>query len=326
MRIEESVFRTTQIMRGTEAVDLCFVVSTSNSMSDSQVWLQMAVPVLDAHLRTLGIGTGEQSNRYCLAMFGGSSSSRFIQVSGETFFPYNQFYHARRQLSRTSGTGAVADGYEAIDFTVNNAPFREHPNVVKIIVLVTDSDRARPPVRSDLTRDSILEALHSRHIVMDTVVSISLQVVDPREGVVLGYHGYREASILRPNGSYEMSHNQSVQFTHSEGETIADYVSLSLALGSSSWPLGLLNNEDYHTILSFASAFANVHGLFPALPVEVCERCVCGRDSRLSCDMPENQTECRCLIDRSATQVGVAYYWYIWSYLQLLCFSLCVVY
>lgn len=307
MRIGESIFRTTEIMRGTEAVDLCFVVSTSNSMSDSQVWLQIAVPVLDAHLRTLGIGTGEWLNRYCLVMFGGSTSSRFIQVGEETFFPYDQFFHARRLLSRTSGTGAVADGYEAIDFTLNNAPFREHPNVAKMIVLVTDSDRPRPPIRSDLSRDSILEALNSRHIVMDTIVSISLQIVDLREGVVLGYHGYREASILRPNGSYEMSHNQSIQFTHAEGETISDYVSLSLALQSSSWPLGLLDNQDYLTILSFASAFANVHNLLPALPVEVCERCECGEDLRMSCDYPDNQTECQCLIEGSYSEVGVAY-------------------
>ena len=302
LRIGESLFHSSQIMRGTEAVDLCLVISTVSSMSNSQLWLQIAVPVLDGHLLTLGIGNGDLRNRYCLVTFGGNSATKFIRVNGETFFSYNQFFLARRQLSRSSGT--TCDGYEAINFTISNAPFREHPNVAKVIVLVTDSDRTRPSTRSDLTRDVMLQTLYTRHIALDTVVSISLQLSEQRESTVLGFHGYRKASILRPDGGYEMSQNQSVRFTYAMGQTISDYVALSLALESSSWPLGLLDNEDYNTILSFANAFANAHGLFPALPVEVCEECRCGVEATLSCEQPVDQELCRCLINQTHSQVG----------------------
>ena len=291
-------------MHGMEAVDVCLVVSASTSMSDSQLWLQIAVPVLDGHLLTLGIGNGERKNRYCLVMFGGTSPTRFIRVGQDNliFFSFNQFFQARRQL-RTTETSA--DGYEAIEFTINNAPFREHPNVAKIIILVTDSERARPPVRNNFTRDSMLQLLHSHHIVMDTVVSITLQLAGLRDGTVLGFHGYRKASILRPDGGYELSDNETVLFTEAAGETINDYVALSLALQSSSWPLGLLNNEDYSTLLSFANAFTNVHNLFPVLPLNVCERCQCGQGSALSCKQPQNQEQCRCLINGTPSEVGL---------------------
>lgn len=290
-------------MRGTEAVDLCLIVSTTSSMSN-QLWLQIAVPVLDAHLLTLGIGTGEEiKNRYCLVIFGGNSQTRFIQVNGEIFFPFHIFYQARRQLEQNGGT--VSDGYEAINFTVNNAPFREHPNVVKFIVLVTDSDRTPSPLHSDISRTSILQLLYTKHFVMDTVVSISLQLADTtNEGTVLGFHGYQEASILRPDGGYEMSHNQTIHFTQAAGETIQDYVALSLALNSSSWPLSLVGTGNYSTILSFANAFTNVHGLFPTLPVEVCEQCECMEAGRISCGQPVDQEQCHCLITGTSEEVG----------------------
>jgi hypothetical protein len=305
LEIGESVFRNTQIMYGMEAVDLCLVVSSSSSMSDSQLWLQIAVPVLDGHLRTLGIGTNpEVDNRYCLVTFGGSGTTRFIRVDNKTFFSYDRFFLARRQLAGTSGT-AAADGYEAIDFTVNNAPFRDDPNVKKVILLVTDSERTRPPLRQDLTRDSILQTLYSHHITMDTIVSISLQLAELKEGTVLGFHGYDEASILRPDGQYEMSHNHSILFTGAAGETIFDYVTLSLALQSSSWPLGLLDNQNYSTIVSFANAFAGVHHLLPALPLDVCEKCRCGDDLELACEQPEDQVQCRCLISGTPSECGV---------------------
>lgn len=305
LRIGESVFRNTEILHGMEAVDLCLVVLDSGSMASSQVWLQIAVPVLNEHLLTLGIGTGEQKNRYCLVMFGGSFTTRFIRVNEQIFFPYHQFFHARRQLSKTGNSSS--DGYEAVEFTVNNAPFRNNPNVAKAIILVTNTERTQSPHRMNLTRDSLLQLLYLNNIMMDTVVSISLQLAGQGDRTVLGFHGYREASILRPDGRYEMSQNQSVLFTEAAGETINDYVALSIALKSSSWPLGLLDNGDYLTLLSFANAFTNVHNLFPALPVEVCEQCRCQQDLVLSCEQPKNQEMCTCRINRTSSEVGQVY-------------------
>ena len=224
LRIGQSLFRTTQIVRGMESVDLCLLVSTTNSMSDSQIWLQVAVPVLNGHLLTLGIGTGERRNRYCLVTFGGNSVTRFIRVNGEIFFPYNQFFQARRQLRGTSGDSS--DGYEAIDFTITTLHL-ESTQRGKGRRLVTDSDRMSPPARSNLTRETVYQALFSRHFLLDTVVAISLQLAEQSDRTVLGFHGYSKASILRPDGGYEMSQNQSV---HSRSQPGRQFLITSLSL------------------------------------------------------------------------------------------------
>ena len=303
--VGQSQYRTTEIMNGTEAVDVCLVISAASSMSNSHRWLQIMVPVLDGQLLTLGIGTGEQKNRYCLVMFGGHGSyvaARFLRVNGQIFFPFQNFAYARRQLKRT---GSVADGYEAIKFTVLNAPFRESLSVAKIVLLVTDKERSVLPSQTNLTREAVLHLLYSNSVVMDTIVSIRLEM----EGMssahdILGIHGYNQASLVLPQGGFEISSNRTVLFTQAAGQTINDYVALSLALRSSSWSLGLLDNEDYNTLLSFANAFTTVHNILPAAPIEVCEKCRCGVGPELVCEQPVDQDQCRCLTQGTEMEVS----------------------
>lgn len=305
LSIGQSLFHTAEIMNGTEAVDVCLLVSAASTMSNSHRWLQIMVPVLDGQLLTLGIGTGEQKNRYCLVMFGGHGNyvmARFLRVDGRIFFPFQHFAYARRQLKRT---GSVADGYEAIKFTVENAPFRESQNVAKIILLVTDKERNVLPSQTNLTREEVLQLLYSHSIVMDTIVSIRLEMEggsSTRD--ILGLHGYNQASLVLPQGGFEISSNQTVLFTQAAGQTITDYVALSLALRSSSWSLDLLDNEDYNTLLSFANAFTSVHSILPAAPIEVCEKCRCRVGPELVCEQPVDQDQCRCLTQRTEMEVS----------------------
>ena len=41
--------------------------------------------------------------------------------------------------------GLYEDGYEAIDFALNNIPFRESPFIAKNIILITDEGRTPIP-------------------------------------------------------------------------------------------------------------------------------------------------------------------------------------
>ena len=305
LRAGESLYRIAEVANGTEAVDVCLVVSAVASMTNSHRWLQIMVPVLDGHLLTLGIGTGERKNRYCLVMFGGersASNARFLRVDGQIFFAFQQFAYARRQLRRI---GTVADGYEAIKFTALNAPFRESPGVWKMILLVTDRGRDVLASEVNLTRTAVLHEVYFRNIVLDSIVSIRLELQGASiTDYILGFHGYDKASLILPRGSYEISSNHTILFSYTKGQTLTDYVALSLAGNGSSWCLGILNREDYNTLVSFANIFTAVHSISPGVSWEVCEHCQCGQDMQLVCEQPSNQTLCSCLTERDEANVS----------------------
>ena len=284
---------------------MCLVVSAVASMTNSHRWLQIMVPVLDGHLLTLGIGTGERKNRYCLVMFGGqrsTSNARFLRVDRQIFFAFQQFAYARRQLRRI---GTVADGYEAIKFTALNAPFRENPGVQKMIILVTDRGRDVLASEVNLTRAAVLNAVYSRNIILDSIVSIRLEMQGAAySDYILGFHGYNKVSLILPRGGYDISSNRTILFSYTKGQTLTDYVALSLAGNGSSWCLGILNGEDYNTLVSFANIFTAVHSISHGVSREVCEHCQCGGDVQLVCEQPSNQSLCSCLAEGDEANVS----------------------
>ena len=284
-------------MNGTEAVDICLIISASMSNSNWRF-----IRLLDGDLRELGVGTGEQKKRYCLVMFGGNGSyitARFLHVDGQIFFPYNDFTHAGGRLQRT---GSIADGYEALNFTVLNAPFRESPNVAKIILLVTDQERSVLPSQTNLTNETILHLLNSHSIVMDTVVPIHLKIEgESTDHDILGIHSYNQTSLVLPRGGFEISSNQTILFTQASGQIFSDYVALSLILQGSPWSLDLLNSEDHNNnILSFVNAFISMHNI---LPETLCEKCQCVTGPELVCEQGVDQDECTCLSQRTEVEV-----------------------
>ena len=290
LRIGEALLHTVQIVHGVEAVDICFVVSSASTLANSLLWLQMAVPVLNGELVNVGVGAGDSGNRYCLVRFGSQVQTQFLSVEDEIFFPYNQFVHARRKFRRTGNT---ADGYEAIEFTVLNAPFRKNANVSRMIVLVTDTERTSLLPTNDLTRETVLQMLHSHSIQLDTIVSINVELQAENGEIVLGYHDSEKVSLLQPNGGYEIVSNQSVAL-QATGNTISDYVALSQTSEGSSWPLGVLDNQDYHILLSFANVFIDVHNLLGLSVKEICESCQCIEGPELVCTELPSMEDSRC--------------------------------
>lgn len=71
-------------------------------------------------------------------------------------YPASDFPRAQAQLV-TAGT--EEDGYEAIQFALDNVPFRNSPFIAKNILLITDEGRRTIPEGVNITRDSIEEEI-----------------------------------------------------------------------------------------------------------------------------------------------------------------------
>ena len=296
---------------GVKAIDLCLVVSAAVTMAGSQRWTQSAIAHLEESLRATGIGSSEEyPNRYCLTMFGSRGrflTARFLEVEDEIFFPASKFFMARRQLKRN---GDVADGYQAVEFTALNAPFREDPNIAKVIVLVTDMGRSVLAASANLTREVLSDILHNRGLMFNVVVATDINVTDGPHSTrltdtVLGIHGdFGSAIVLRDNGDYEIV-NGSLSFKNSAGNTIYDYITLAVAMDGCAWPIRLLREESESTLASFSAAFID-HHFMPLQNFTVCEKCICVQDrhgATLDCQQPLNQELCYCLVNRSALEV-----------------------
>ena len=101
-------------------------------------------------------------NRYCLVGYGGvleNATGHFRSVDGQPCFLVSDFPRAQSQLVTN---GIEEDGYEAIQFALDNVPFRESPFIAKNIILITDEGRAIIDEGENITRESIQEQLKVR--------------------------------------------------------------------------------------------------------------------------------------------------------------------
>lgn len=98
-------------------------------------------------------------NRYCLIGFGSVDellSAHFRTVDGMACYSAAQFPRAQTQLVTV---GFNEDGYEAIQFALDNVPFRDSVFIARNILLITDEGRTVIPEGENLNRESIEEAL-----------------------------------------------------------------------------------------------------------------------------------------------------------------------
>lgn len=282
-------------------------------MSGSQRWIQIFVPLLEMHLKSLGVGnTSRTYNRYCLVQFGSRGrflNARFLLVDGRIFFPESKFVMARRQLRRN---GDVADGYEAINFTVAHAPFRNESHIAKHLIIATNMGRSSLALATSLTRESIQELLKSKNITLDAVVEADFNVRMNATNTVkaVGLNGNETATLIKPNGDFEFAHGE-VIYDSNQGKTIYDYVILSLNSGGSSWSIEEFNNEDLHALNSSMKAFVASHGIVGRDTIAVCEKCTClaiessiDDCESLLCEVPADQEKCRCTVDNTPPEVS----------------------
>ena len=124
----------------------------------SKLFTAIAKRLTLVHLCTglyVGVGDGSVLNRYCLVGYGGiqeNEPGHFITVDGQPCYSASDFPRAPIQLMNT---GLVEDGYEAIQFAIDNIPFRDSPFIAKNIILITDEGRSVIPQGENITREII---------------------------------------------------------------------------------------------------------------------------------------------------------------------------
>ena len=116
-------------------------------------------------------------NRYCLVGYGGffeREHGHFILVDGQPCYFATNFSRARNQLRNE---GLNEDGYEAIQFAIDNIPFRNTPFISKNIILITDEGRTTIPLGKNITRETIQDELkvHTHNIIY-----IYIYIVQPK--------------------------------------------------------------------------------------------------------------------------------------------------
>ena len=312
-QVLEFSYRTTQQLVGVAALDIVVIVSAARDNLDHQRWLQIAIPNMEILLKSLGIGADvTMPNRYCLVQFGGRaifSTAKFITVNSQKFSPASSFVIARRQLVRI---GSYADGYDAINFTLRNAPFRNASNVAKLVVMVTNHRRTVLNNQANLTRNIIGNLLRDTEVFFSVIVATNISVISttlPSHTPVIGLTSYHQGVITGRNWSYEFVDGKAV-LQSNKGEIVRDYVVLALNVGGMAWSLDVLQQENTTVVKSFLGAMISGHGIQAEGTVEVCQRCWCVEEEggvcrREECEVASNQDDCYCWTNNPPKEVSV---------------------
>ncbi len=277
-----------------DSVDICLLVSGTATMPFSQKWIQFLSNSLNKQFMAAGVGsqTGNE-NRFCVIQFGSRNEdirARIITVNGDVFFDAETVSKTRADLKRN---GHVADGYEAIEFTINNIPFRKSLNVAKGIILVTDTGRSVLADRVNLTKPIVSYLLQKSNISLDVISNISVQSESDHILGMLDYH----TKVVYQNGVTRIDDHEQVKIVSSHGDTLSSYAELAFHTGGGAWLLGSFYGDiknllyrDY--IKGIAIEYVNSRSY---LKSNVCEICSCGKKEgnvSVLCLRPSNQRNC----------------------------------
>jgi len=223
-------------------VNVVFLVDESGSMSGEQAFIGNFVTTMASDLLAI---TGLSSS-YGLVGFGGSSShlpGHTHAVNGVTLGTAAQLSTATSTLQTSGGT---EDGYEAIEYAIDNITFT--PNSRVAFVLVTDEDR---DVTKTLSYSTMLSMLSANGITLTGIVSQG--ITDGSSTTAVGTDG---TVTYIADGSGGFTQGAGVVFTSASGTTKADYTDLALASGGCVADLNQLRAGG-NTANSFAGAFTN---------------------------------------------------------------------
>ena len=290
------------------AVDVCILVSGTNTMPSSiDKLIQQLSSDLDNQFIAAGVGNkAGNRNRFCLIQFGaknGNTRARLIRVDGSEFFISNNVNISRSELS---WDGYVADGYEALEYTINNVPFRDNLSVQRGIVLITDTGRSVLADRVNLTDSVLLRLLEQSNITLDVIANLT--VGSDEEEHFLGLLDY-QTKVFYKEGLTHVVENEEVNITSAHGNTLTSYAELAFRTGGGAWLLGPLYDSARTTSYSnhlegFAIGYVSSRSY---LQSNVCELCLCATDKEdrpsLSCKRASNQRSCLQCLGRDEQQV-----------------------
>ena len=260
-----------------DTADILFVVDESGSMAGEHAWIGSMVTSLETGLiagEVGNTGSGQAANRYAMVGYGNAN----IPPAPPGQDPYKILvgggdWGDDAQLATAAGTlttyGGLEDGYEAINYALNNYTFRS--DAALNIVLITDEDR---DVTSADTYASTLAALGSKNALLNVVVDNAFgsdsggalgrfadtkdlnPLVDGDGNPVPGGTADVENAVLADGaGGYTLETGATTGTGF--GTTTADYVNLALQNGGGAWNLNILRSGGLNAD-SFTAAFVDL--------------------------------------------------------------------
>jgi hypothetical protein len=267
-----------------KSMDICLLISGMKHMSSR--WIQPLGVSLDAQLKERGIGM-EKRNRFCFIQFGARGidiRAKFVDQF-EGFYGSDQLGLIRKALK---SNGFVADGYQAIQFALDNVPFRTDPDVGKSIILVTNAGRTSLATSSNLTLIPMRDMLLKSNFSIDVIVNMTL----PQTAI--GFNsshlmGYSSAD----SSSYTTSSISTLPVSQSHSNTLSSYVGLSLESNGGVWTLDAI--KDTNASLISALSVAMVNG-WSILDDTSCHACSCNN----ICTTPILQSSCKSCVNSTS--------------------------
>ena len=227
--------------------NVVFIVDESGSMRGEQAFLKdTVVDALDSGLNAAGV----TDRKYGVVGYGRSSfgGGPGAQDLGSGLMSATDTKTAMGSFQISGGT---EDGWQAIDFALNNFTFT--PGAAVNFVLVTDEDRDN--IDSTLSFSGIESALTSRKIVLNAIVNNPFTSDNNGSGDVIGIDSTLEAFVADGSGGF--STDTGGVTGNGSGATETDYVPLALNTGGAAWNLNILRaGGDDAT--SFANAFIDI--------------------------------------------------------------------
>lgn len=235
--------------------DVVFLVDESGSMSGEHAWLGNMISSLEAGLANKGVGVSE-SNRYSLVGYGGSSSTGHYApnphdmdtgtTSVDDWGSATQFQAATGSL--TIG-GSTEDGWNALDWAMNNLTYRN--NAAVNFVLVTDEDRDNR--NGALTANGLKNGLGNLNALLNVVVNNPFTCSG--SGSAIGVDSDLNGFQADGAGDYTKCAGNGV-VGNGAGTTESDYVDLALQTGGAAWDLNILRKGGLNAT-SFTKSFVD---------------------------------------------------------------------
>lgn len=201
---------------------------------------QTVIDKLDADLATAGV-----TNRsYGVIGYGGKPATARTVGPGLT-----DAAGAKINLGALNTSGGFEDGYQAIDYALNNLNFTSGAAIN--FILVTDEDRDVTSGTS-FTTAGMLAALKSSKILLNAVISNPFTSTSANASEVIELSEDGTAYVADGMGGYITDTGGTVG--NGAGTTEADYAELALDTGGAAWNLNLLRAGG-DKALSFADAF-----------------------------------------------------------------------
>jgi len=210
--------------------DVVVVMDESASMAFAQQFSIGMVADLDAALVAAGVGDGTTGiNQFGLVGFGGSSfdtpphelgHSHPVGPGGALFGTSAQYGVAAQTLVEN---GATEDGWEALQFTLDNYTFR--PEAAKFVILVTNEDRDL--LDPTVTYSSVLAGLTAADVALQGIVTADLRDGVGNQALAIDADG--NAFLADGSGGYTINPGGNVSYA--SGTTEADYIDMVFATG-----------------------------------------------------------------------------------------------